>query len=210
VKYYYYACKKKKADECNKRRERKDLLEQYVVSRVVDFLSDKAIMETIAEDVLAYYDKRTDESNLKSINAKIAAIQADVERLTDTFIMAKSVLLQNSIEKKMTDYEVLLNDLYTQKVKLEMERGYKLTKQDILEFVENALKSGNMDFEFQKRIIDILVSKVIVYDGHTVVLFNIRGGKNVITEDISVEDVQNAVNDTLNGVQSPTPLLHQK
>lgn len=208
VKYYYYACKKKKADECNKRRERKDLLEQYVVSRVVDFLSDKAIMETIAEDVLAYYDKRTDESNLKSINAKIAAIQADVERLTDTFIMAKSVLLQNSIEKKMTDYEVLLNDLYTQKVKLEMERGYKLTKQDILEFVENALKSGNMDFEFQKRIIDILVSKVIVYDGHTVVLFNIRGGKNVITEDISVEDVQNAVNDTLNGVQSPTPLLH--
>ncbi len=57
-----------------------------------------------------------------------------------------------------------------------------------------------MDFEFQKRIIDILVSKVIVYDGRAAVLFNIRGGKNVITEDISVEDVQNAVNDTLNGV----------
>lgn len=175
-------------------------MEQDVVSFVVDFLSDKNNMETIANDVIAYYNKRTDESNLKSINAKIAAIQADVERLTDAYVTAKSVLLQNSIEKKMSDYEVLLNDLYTQKVRLEMERGYMLTKQDILEFVESALKSGNMDFEFQKRIIDILVSKVIVYDGHTVVLFNIRGGKNVITEDISVEDVQNAVNDTLNGV----------
>lgn len=165
-------------------------------------------MEIIANDVLAYYNKRTDDSNLKSINAKIAAIQADVERLTDAYVTAKSVLLQNSIEKKMTDYEVLLNDLYTQKIKLEMERGNMLTKQDILEFVDGVLKSGDMSFEFQKRVIDILVKKVIVYDGHTVVLFNIRGGKNVVTEDVSVEDVQSAVKDILNGVQTLTPPLH--
>ncbi len=186
------------------------MLEQLVVSFVVDFLSDKATMEIIADDVLAYYNKRTDEGNLKSINAKIAAIQADVERLTDAYVTAKSVLLQNSIEKKMADYEVLLNDLYTQKIKLETERGYKLTKQDILEFVEGVLESGEPDFEFQKRVIDILVSKVIVYDGHTIVLFNIRGGKNIVTEDVSVEDVQNAVGDISNGVQSPTPTLHHK
>ena len=208
-KYYYYACKKMKAGECNKHRERKDVLEQTVVSFVFDFLSDKATMDTIANDVIAYYDKRADESNLKSINTKIAAIQADVERLTDSYVTAQSTLLRNSIEKKMADYEVLLNDLYTQKVKLEMERGYKLTKEDILGFVKGILKTNNIDKDFQKRIIDILVSKVIVYDGRAVVLFNIRGGKNVITEDVSIEDVQNAVNDTLNGVQSPTPTLHQ-
>ena len=208
-KYYYYACKKMKAGECNKHRERKDVLEQTVVSFVFDFLSDKATMDTIANDVIAYYDKRADESNLKSINTKIAAIQADVERLTDSYVTAQSTLLRNSIEKKMADYEVLLNDLDTQKVKLEMERGYKLTKEDILGFVKGILKTNNIDKDFQKRIIDILVSKVIVYDGRAVVLFNIRGGKNVITEDVSIEDVQNAVNDTLNGVQSPTPTLHQ-
>ena len=208
-KYYYYACKKMKAGECNKHRERKDVLEQTVVSFVFDFLSDKATMDTIANDVIAYYDKRADESNLKSINTKIAAIQADVERLTDSYVTAQSTLLRNSIEKKMADYEVLLNDLYTQKVKLEMERGYKLTKEDILGFVKGILKTNNIDKDFQKRIIDILVSKVIVYDGRAVVLFNIRGGQNVITEAVSIEDVQNAVNDTLNGVQSPTPTLHQ-
>ena len=166
-------------------------------------------MEIIANDAIAYYDKRTDDSNLKSINAKIAAIQADVEKLTDSFVMAQSTLLRNSIEKKMADYEVLLNDLHGQKVKLELERGFKFKKEDILDFVKGILKTNNIDKDFQKRIIDILVSKVIVYDGRAVVLFNIRGGKNVITEDVSIEDVQNAVNDTLNGVQSPTPTLHQ-
>lgn len=101
-----------------------------------------------------------------------------------------------------------LNDLYTQKVKLEMERGYRLTKEDILDFAKGILKTDNMDKDFQKRIIDVLVKKVIVYDGHVAVFFNINGESNILTEDISVEDVQNAVNDTLNGVQSPTPALH--
>ncbi len=207
-KYYYYACKKMKAGECNKHRERKDILERTVVSFVFDFLSDKENMDTIANDVIAYYDKRTDESNLKSINAKIAAIQTDVERLTDSYVTAQSTLLRNSIEKKMADYEVLLNDLYTQKVKLEMERGYKLTKEDILEFVKGILKTDNTDKEFQKRIIDILVKKVIVYDGRVAVFFNINGGSNILTEDISVEDFRNALNDMSDGVQSPTPTLH--
>ena len=208
VKYYYYACKKMKAGECNKHRERKDVLEQTVVSFVVAFLSDKENMEIIANDVIAYYDKRTDDSNLKSINAKIAAIQADVERLTDSYVTAQSTLLRNSIEKKMTDYEVLLNDLYGQKVKLEMERGYKLTKEDILKFVDSILKTDNTDKDFQKRIIDLLVKKVIVYDGRVAVFFNIRGGSNVVLDDISVEDVQNVLNDTSDSVQTPTPTLH--
>ena len=206
----YYACKKMKVGKCDKKRENKDALEKTVVAFVVDFLSDKANMEIIANDVLAYYDKRTDDSNLISINAKIAAIQADVEKLTDAFVTAKSVLLQNSIEKKMSDYEVLLNDLHAQKVKLELERGFKLTKKDILDFIEHILKSDNTDKDFQKRIIDILVKKVIVYDDHTVVLFNIRGGSNVILDDISVKDVQNALNDTTDRVQTQSASLYQK
>lgn len=208
-KYYYYACKKMKTGKCDKKRENKDALEKSVVSFVFDFLSDKENMEIIANDVIAYYDKRTDDSNLKSINAKIAAIQADVEKLTDSFVMAQSTLLRNSIEKKMADYEVLLNDLHGQKVKLELERGFKFTKEDILDFVNGILKSDNTDKDFQKRIIDVLVKKVIVYDGRVAVFFNIRGGSNVVLDDISVKDVQNALNDTSGCVQTQSASLYQ-
>ena len=45
-----------------------------------------------------FFDKRTDEQNLKSITAKIAKIRQEVSELTDAFVKAKSVLLQNSIE----------------------------------------------------------------------------------------------------------------
>lgn len=210
IKYYYYACKKKKISECNKRRENKDLLEQYVVSCVVDFLSDKKNAEMVAEDVIKFYEKRTDTENIKSIAAKINSVQAEAEKLADAFVNAKSGLLQNTIEKKMNDLEVLLNDLYAQKVKLEMERGFKLTKQDLFDFIQEILSCDKTDFEFQKSVIDNLVSQVYVSDDDTVVYFNLRGGKNVIVDDISFEDTQTALNSTINGVQTQTPLLHQK
>lgn len=87
----------------NKRRENKHNLEYYVTSCVIDFLSDKNNAEVAIDDVLKYYDKRTDETNLKSITAQIVNIIKEVEKLTDAFVNAKSVLLQNSIEKKMSE-----------------------------------------------------------------------------------------------------------
>lgn len=202
--HHYYTCKKRRKHECDKRRENKNALEEYVVSCVVDFLSDKENAEIAATDVLNYYDKRTDENNLKSIASKIANVNKEVEKLTDAFVNAKSALLQNSIEKKMEEYEILLNDLHTQQSKLELERGYKLTKKDILYFIEILLKGDKSDKEYRKKIIDNLVSQVYVSDDHTVVYFNIRGGNNVETEKVSLEETNKALN-TLNGVQTQLP-----
>lgn len=97
--------------------------------------------------------------------------------LTDSFIKAKSALLQNSIEKKMVEYEVLLNDLENQKAQLEVERGYRLTREDLLAFIEEILKGDVNDKNYQKQIIDHLVSQVFVSNDDTVVYFNIRSVK---------------------------------
>ena len=202
--HHYYTCKKRRKHECNKRREHKDALEEYVVSCVVDFLSDEHNAELAVEDVLKYYDKRTDENNLKSITSKIASVNKEVEKLTVSFVEAKSQLLKNSIEKKMEEYEVLLNDLYAQQAQLELERGYKLTKKDLLDFISLLLKGDKSDKDYQKKIIDNLVSQVYVSDDDTVVYFNIRGGKNVETEKISLEDTNSALN-SLKGVQTQLP-----
>lgn len=145
AQHHYYICKKRRGGKCDKKCENKDNLELYVTSCVKEFLSNPENAETAVNDVLEYYDKRTDEQNLKSITAKIAKIRQEVSELTDAFVKAKSVLLQNSIETKMAEYEVLLNDLETQKAQLELERGYKLTKKDLLVFIEELLKGDVND-----------------------------------------------------------------
>lgn len=208
VHHYYYTCKKRKKGECVKRRENKDALELYVTSCVVDFLSDKSNVEVMITDVMNYYENRTDEINLKSITARIASIQKEVDKLTDAFVNAKSKLLQNNIEQKMSDYEILLNDLYTQKAQLELERGYKITKQDLIDFIE-ILTSGDVnDKDFQKKIIDNLVSRVYIGDDDTVVYFNIRGGKGVETDKVTLDETQSAIK-AVKRVQTRLPLARQ-
>ena len=201
--HHYYACKKKKKGLCDKKREDKDKLELYVTSCVVDFLSDKNNAEVAVTDVLNYYDKRTDENNLKSIKAKIAKANKEVEELTDAFVKAKNALLQKSIESKMNEYEQYLNDLYFQEAQLELERGYKITKKDLLDFIAELIKGDKNDKDYQRKIIDNLVTQVFVSDDDTVVYFNIRGGKNI--ETLNFEDVKSNIS-TLKSVQTQLPL----
>lgn len=115
----------------------------------------------------------------------------------------KNQLLRETIETKMQEYELLLRDLSLQLSQLELERGYKLTKEDIFDFISFLLQGDKNDKEYQKRIIDHLVYKVFVSDSDTVVYFDIKGGKDM--EPVSFEETMSAVS-TLKSVQTLSPL----
>ena len=146
-KHYYYACKKRKKGNCDKARENKDDLERRVTLQVYDFLSDKKKAEKAANDTIAYYERRTGDDGLKSIETRIAQAQAQVEELTNAFIEAKSPLLRANIERKMTDYEKLLADLQATKSRILLERGHSFTVKDILEFIAELLKGNPANSE---------------------------------------------------------------
>ena len=206
VKHHYYSCKKMKKRLCTKHREHKDHIELYVVENIREFLSDDKNAQIVVKDVLAYYDKRTDEENLKSIVAKIAKAKKEVDDLADAFVKAKSRLLQESIENKMNEYEILLNDLQKQKAMLELERGYKLTEKDLLGFIVEILKGDPNDKNYQRKLVDHLVYQVYVRDDYTTVFLAISGNKTI--EELSFEDYQSSTKAT-QGVQTQLPLARQ-
>ncbi|MDD6994734.1 MAG: recombinase family protein [Candidatus Borkfalkiaceae bacterium] len=205
-RYCYYACKLSKRRKCKKRLEHKTLLEEFVTDCVINFLKNPINAETVANDVFNYYNKRTEENNLKAVNTKIANAKNEVDKLTDVFINAKSKLLQDSIEKKMQEYEILLDNLFKQKAQLELERGYKLTKKDILDFIGMLLRGDPGDKDFRRQIIDNLVYRIYVSDNDTVIYFNIKGGSHI--ETITFDDNKTAVSLRVK-VQTPLPPLRQ-
>lgn len=134
-KHYYYVCKRKNKGECEKSREGKDNLEKRVTQQVYDFLSDKKNAEKAARETIAYYERRTGDDGIKSIETRIRQAQTQVDDLTNAFIEAKSPLLRANIERKMTDYEKLLADLQATKSRILLERGHSFTVKDILAFI---------------------------------------------------------------------------
>ena len=91
----------------------------------------------------------------------------------------------------------MLNDLELQKSKLELERGNKPTKKDLLEYIKVIINGDKQDMGFQKTLIDNLVYNVIVSDGSTLILLNIDEDKNI--EYLSKEEIVKIGNKLKNG-----------
>lgn len=206
VQHHYYTCKKRRKKECDKARVVKDDLEMAVTVGVVNWLSQDKHAKEAVDDVMNFYEKRTDISNLKSLETRIAKVKQDVEAQADAFVKAKSALLQSTIEKKMQEYETLLNDLTYQHALLELERGYKITREDMLDFVKLLLQGDVNDKNYQQKIIDNLVFAVISEDDEVLVLFNLRGGKASEQTDI---DVVEKIRNSVFGFQTRLPLSRQ-
>ena len=207
--HLYYACKRKKKGDCDKTREEKDRLEFYVTQMVHDFLSDKENVRKAVRDTLVYYNKRTGAENIKSLDSRIAKVRKDIEQMTTAFIEAKSALLRESIEKRMTDYEKLIDDLEKQKTQLEYERGLQIGESDLTDYIAELLKGDPADKDYQKQLIDNLVYKVFVADDYINPILTIQSGKE--TENVRLSEVK-ALLEQIYGasVQTQFPLARQK
>ena len=176
IRYYYYACKKKKKNQCKLKRREKNDLEKNVANAVLAFLSSEENQQIIADDTINYYASKTDEKNIKSLEKTISETRKKAEDLTAAFIVAKSDLLRENIEKQMQEYEIYLKDLSAQLTKLKFERGHKITKEIIIGFIQSVLSLDMNDKNYQKIIIDNLVYKVILFENDDCIIdFNFPG-----------------------------------
>ena len=171
-------------------------------------MSDKKNAEKAANDTIAYYERRTGDDGLKSIETRIAKTQQEIEDLTNAFIEARNALLRANIEKKMNEYEILLNDLNGQKSQIKLERGRQITAKDILAFVAQLIKGDPADKDYQRQIIDNLVFMVYIYDDEHIKVVNyFNFGVDKSIERVRLDET-NEVLERLKGVQTQSPIVH--
>ncbi len=192
-KHYYYICHSKRKGGCHKSSENKNNLEFTVANAVYDFLSRRENAELVAQDTINYYEHRTGEDSLRSIEARIRHAKDEAEQLTNAFILARNDMLRANIERKMQEIEILIKDLSASKAQIELERGKKFTKEKIVDFIAEMLKGDPADKEYQKQLIDNLVYKVFVYDDHIITYLTFGNEKDI--KEISLADNDKAIDE---------------
>ena len=218
--YHYYACSaKKKRRTCTKRNEKKDFLEWYATEQTVAYLSDPRRVALIADDVIAYYESRTDTSEIKRITDERTRIQKEIDNAVNLMVSGVSPEVVKTLDKKIVELTAQLNDLTEYQAKLELERGLQVRREDIIAFVAEFIRGDLHDKDFQKRIIDNLVNAMYIYDDRVVLYFNISGGRETAfigkedTDEASgvpLDDNNNAHAGAGGGVQTLTPSLRQE
>ncbi|MDR1917366.1 MAG: recombinase family protein [Christensenellaceae bacterium] len=193
--YRYYGCNLARKRQCNKKLETKDRIENNIITHTIDHLQNPKFVEKIADYVVEFYNKRTDDNAIKSVDTRIQHTEKEIEITTNAFI--KAVTLENDLlirncTTKIDELKILINDLKTQRTQLLFEQGVQITKADMIDFVRDKLtRHGDTrersecvsakpenDKEFFQLVVDTLVKAVYVYDDKIIVWFCIDGGKD--------------------------------
>ncbi len=182
--YHYYSCgKKKRSHDCTKKNEKKGFLEWYVVEQTVEYVLTPERIDYIAERLVAKYDEEFNNKGIKDLERQAKKIENEINAAVDASLTAP--------EKVRSRYYEKIETLETQKADIEMNlatlkiaAGHRYTKEQIVAWLKMFCKGDNLDVDFQKRIIDVLVNSVYVYDDKIVIYYNIKDGKQISYIDV--------------------------
>ena len=193
-KYFYYTCSGQRGHNgCTKTPIRKERLEEAVINDTLEMLTPEFI-DYLAELALAEAVKeREQNTKIPSYKAEIAEYDKSIGRLIK--------LVENGAESPTLSQR--LNEL--ERAKREAERNlaredaeYRmLDKEQIVYFLTQMTKGDKSDPDFQRRLVDMLVNSVIVWDSEdkddntqdVTITYNIVPKK---TRKIKVGDIENA------------------
>ena len=178
--HYYYSCgAKKKTRSCKKKSEKKGFLEWYVVEQTVEYVLTPVRMEYIAERVVEEYDKEFNSSRVKEYEKQIDKLERDTDKVFKLIMECDNQSMIKRYEKQIELLELQKADLEIDLSKLRIANGIRYTKQDIITWLKQFCKGDLMDEEFRRRIIDVFINSVYIYDDKMVVYYNIKNGKQV-------------------------------
>ncbi len=179
-KYNYYLCTRHKRERaCPKKAVRQEWIEDLVLEATVKLLQDDALLEFIAENTWQYYlaqDERQTRlasyrSQLDSVNKAIDNIVRAVEDGLYTAAFKERMETLNN-EKQALEASIAEEDLGS---------GIRLTKGHILFFLDQFRNMNFEDRNAQRRLVEVFVNSVFVFDDKITITYNYSGENRTIT-----------------------------
>jgi DNA invertase Pin-like site-specific DNA recombinase len=197
TKYYYYTChaKKKKHSGCNKKSEKKDFLEWYVVEQTVNYVLAPNRIDYIAEKVVEKYNEEFNSSGITELENRLQAIDRELDGCANALIASSVPSVAEKINRKAENLQIQKEDIEIELAKARISNKIRLTKENVLAFL-NKFRNGDLfDEQYRQEIIDVFIHSIYVYDDKIVIYFNL--GNSQQTSFIEMLDETTAELDAL-------------
>lgn len=191
--FYYYSCgNRRRTHICKKAHEKKDFIEWYVVEQTVEYVLTPERMKQIAAAVVAQYDSEFNTDKIKELERRIAKLEREINKYTEMLLDAPTAT-RSKIYEKIEEADAGKRDIEIDLSKLRIANGIRYTTDDIEAWIRQFCRGDLMEEDFRKRIIDVFVNCVYLYDDRVIIFYNIRGGKQVSYIEM-LEAEENAAN----------------
>lgn len=178
--YNYYACaEKKKRHGCKKKNERKDFLEWYLAEQITEFVLTDSRIDEIAEAVVAEYQRSFDASGIKQLEKKIRETDAELDRLVDALIKTDAETALKRINDRISELEQYRAQVQDDLASLRIASRAEVKREDVVRWLKSMRRGDLMDEEYRKKIIELFINAVYLYDDRVAIFFNVKDCKQV-------------------------------
>jgi len=179
VQYSYYQCMGRKFEKiCEKKSEKKDFLEWYVVEQTCEYVLRPDRIDYIAARIVARYDDEFNDKEIKAFERQLAKVERDI-----------NAAVENSLEVPKEARHVYFDKITTltaQKSEIEHEltvlriaTRHRWNEEQIITWLKKFTVGDELDKDFQRRIINMFINSVFVYDDKIIIYYNVKDSKQV-------------------------------
>lgn len=175
--YYYYTCTKKKRERtCSKKPVKKDWIEDLVIRHTVETVLTTEVIDLIATNAIRIQEENAKGGERKRLESRLKETEKGLNNLMKVIeqgTLSKTVT-GRLIELENQKAEILLN--------IDQERMSKtdLTKEQIIFWLEQFRSGDTEDPNYRKKLIDVFVNSVFVYDDKITITYNYKGGTKTL------------------------------
>ncbi len=167
----YYSCNNSRRKRCNKQNVTKEYIENIVVEKTRNILTDEHINE-IANKIYELAQKEmNDNTNLKRLQKQMKENEQQNKNLIDSLKMCNIDSIRQSIFDEIQVMEQQHKEI-EKDLLLESMQNVVITIPEI-KFFLNEMRKGNVeDMRYRKMLVNTLINKVYLYDDNITFIFN--------------------------------------
>lgn len=195
--YRYYECKGRKNKTCNKKRVRKEYIEDLVVDVCRQQLTDKNIRK-ITKELMAIANTSVESHRIAELKKQIKEYERKHNNLLNNVAECDIPSVCKSIFVKIEEIENIIKRL-EESLETEMKNQVVLSEPQIRFFL-NSLKKGNTsDIKYRKALITLFVNAIYLYDDKMTIVFN-SGDEPVTVDDLLLSEIEEHFQQTEKGL----------
>lgn len=177
-RHHYYSCgKRKRSHTCKKRSEAKGNLEFLVCQATVGYVLSPGRIEEIARRVVAKDQAERASGELDALEKRVKTLNQEIDVIVEALIKTDSAAAIKRINEKLETLEKQLAAAQAELTHLRVLRDAPLKEEGICQYLASFCNGNLEDEDYRRRLINMLVNCVYVFDDKLVIYFNL--GSNI-------------------------------
>lgn len=184
--YNYYVCyniKKKGVRTCNKKRIRKELLEDIVINFTVQYALTDETINKVAEEAIKIQESDKFTIEHRQHLQHLAEVQLKIRRIVDAILEGIRTPTMKEEMDALNEEQERLSQIIAE------ERCEKpaYTKEQLVKWMTSLRDRDKSTPQFRKQIIDIFVNSIYLYDDHFTISYHTGEKKDVMAFSTATE-----------------------